>query len=100
VEGAWKNDRVNSVNDTTNSNDIRLNDGRFVDHDTHSVKHDTDGSTGQGHKFYASGSDNISSSENAGNDVSRENSGKFSRAQSTDNTCNVPKGIIGGAKDG
>jgi hypothetical protein len=100
VECAWKNNGINSVNDTTISNDIRLNDGRFVDHDTHSVKHDTDGSTGQGFKFYASGSDYISSSENAGNDVSRKNSGKFIRAQSSDSICNVPKGIIGGAKDG
>jgi hypothetical protein len=89
------------VNDTTiNSNDIRLNDGRFVDHDTHSVKHDTDGSTGQGFQFDAPGSNNISSSEDAGNDVSRKNCGKLSRAQSSDSICNVIKGIISGAKDG
>jgi hypothetical protein len=100
VECAWKNDRVNSVNDTPISNDIRLNDSRLVDQDTHSVKHDTDESTGQGFKFYASSSDNISSSENAGNDVPRKNSSNFIRAQSSDSICNVPKAIIGGAKDG
>jgi hypothetical protein len=88
------------VNNTTRSNDIRLNDGGFVDHDTHAVKHDTDHSTGQGFKFDASGSDNISSSEDAGDDVSRKNCSKLSRGQSSDSTCNVRKGSISGAKDG
>jgi hypothetical protein len=90
------------VNDTTNSNDIRLNDGRFVNHNILAIKHDSEVGSRQGLQLNASSSNNVSSSENASNNMTCKNLSEcsFISGQASDDLGNVGKGKVGGSKDG
>ena len=88
------------MDDASLSDDVRLNDGRLVDHHLAIGVHDTNVVSSKSHEFHAASIDDHLRSENSGNDVSSKNSGKCGLIKSRDSVGNGSKSGIGGSKDG
>lgn len=99
-EGSWKDDSLNSVDDTSLSNDIGLDDSGVVDHDHTIHVHDLDLVTGKSHELNTSSINDHLGGEDTRNNMPGKHTGKSSLVKSGDSVGNGSESSIGWAEDG